>query len=255
MPTDLPIARTEPLPDPPDDDVTMKGEHVDREPEHVDVDVDSTDVEVPARCSQCACNPSQKVRGILEGTAVMLAEELEWAEVQVLVAEMEEAEVLEPVMEDELTMLREAGTWELIEPPPGVNVVGSKWVFKVKKDTAGNIVWYKARLVAQGFSQVPGVDYFDTFAPVAHLASIQVILAIAATHDLEVHQIDIKGAYLNGKLTDEETMYMRQPPGFVNQSHPRHVCHLGKIIYSLKHSGRRWYQRLCEILVDHLGFT
>ena len=92
--------------------------------------------------------------------------------------------------------------------------MGSKWVFKVKKDASGNVVRYKACLVAQGFSQVPSVDYFDTFAPVARLASICAVLAIAADLDFEVHQIDIKGAYLNGILTDDETIFMCQLPGF-----------------------------------------
>jgi hypothetical protein len=83
-----------------------------------------------------------------------------------------------------------------------------------KKDAAGNVVRYKARLVAQGFSQVPGVDYFDTFAPVARLASIRTVLAFAAAEDYETGQIDIKGAYLNGELTNDKVIYMKQPPGY-----------------------------------------
>src|ERR1700678_1210491 len=111
-------------------------------------------------------------------------------------------------------MLKAAGTWEIVDVPKGVNVVGSKWVFQAKKDAAGNVVRYKARLVAQGFSQVPGVDYFDTFAPVACLASIRTVLAFAAAEDYETGQIDIKGAYLNGELTNDEVIFMRQPPGY-----------------------------------------
>ncbi|KAJ8517721.1 hypothetical protein ONZ45_g5159 [Pleurotus djamor] len=94
-------------------------------------------------------------------------------------------------IEEELKTLRAAGTWRLVEPPAGANIVGSKWVFKAKKDVAGNVVRYKARLVAQGFSQVPGVDYFDMFAPVANIASIRTVLAIAAANDWELHQIDV----------------------------------------------------------------
>jgi len=81
-------------------------------------------------------------------------------------------------------------------------------VFQAKKDAAGNIIHYKACLVVQGFSQVPGVDYFDTFVPVAPLASIHSVLAIAADLDMELHQIDIKGAYLNRQLTSQEHIYM-----------------------------------------------
>jgi hypothetical protein len=116
-------------------------------------------------------------------------------------------------------------------------------------------VRHKARLVAQGFSQVPGIDFFDTYAPVATLASIRTVLALSARQDYELHQIDIKGAYLNGKLTEDEVIYMRQPPGFESPTHPQKVCRLRKTLYGLKQSGRRWYQRLVEILVDELGFT
>ncbi|CAA7262723.1 unnamed protein product [Cyclocybe aegerita] len=115
---------------------------------------------------------------------------------------------------EELAVLKAAGTWELVDAPPGANIVGSKWVFRAKKDAAGNVVRYKARLVAQGFSQVPGIDYFDTFAPVACLASIRAVLAMAAVHDYEIHQVDVKGAYLNGILTADEVIFMRQPPGY-----------------------------------------
>lgn len=242
------------------------------DPDTVDNDPVADLPEELARRPQRVRNPSLKAREILEGKAVGLAEELDWAEVHVLAAEIEEAEGLEPgslkeamgradwelwkkAMEEELTMLGDTGTWGLVDPPSGVNIVGSKWVFKAKKDAAGNVVRYKARLVAQGFSQVPGVDYFDTFAPVAKLASIRAVLAIAAARNMEIHQIDIKGAFLNGKLTDDERIYMRQPPGFIDSSFPRRVCHLKKTLYGLKQSGRRWYQRLCEILVDNLAFT
>jgi len=101
---------------------------------------------------------------------------------------------------------------------------------------------------------VPGVDYFDTFAPVAKLASIRTILAIAAELDLELHQIDIKGAYLNGELTDEEQIYMRQPPGYEIPGLAQKACHLLKTLYGLKQSGRRWYQKLVDILVGKLKF-
>ncbi len=90
-------------------------------------------------------------------------------------------------MEEELATLKAAGTWKLEPLPPGANLVGSKWVFRLKKDAAGNVVRHKVRLVAQGFSQVPGVDYFDTFAPVAKLALIWAVLAMSAKLDLKLH--------------------------------------------------------------------
>jgi hypothetical protein len=148
----------------------------------------------------------------------------DWVEEYAMAAEMSIAEALEPrsiaeakrrpdwplweaAIQEELSVLGTQGTWELIDPPAGANIVGSKWVFKAKKDSAGNVVRYKARLVAQGFSQVPGVDYFDVYAPVAKLASIRTVLAKAAELDWEIHQVDIKGAYLNGELTADEGLF------------------------------------------------
>ena len=96
------------------------------------------------------------------------------------------------------------------------------------------MVRYKAHLVAQGFSQVPGVDYFDTFAPVAKLASIHVALAIAAANNMEIHQINIKGAYLNRKLNSDEQIYMAQPPGYHAPNSVGLVCCLIKTLYGLK---------------------
>ena len=107
----------------------------------------------------------------------------------------------------------------------------------MKKDTAGNVVRYKVQLVAQGFSQVPGVDYFDTYAPVAKLTSIRTVLALAACQDMELHQVDIMGAYLNGELAYNECIYMHQPPGYADPVYPRRVCFLCKTLYGLKQSG------------------
>ena len=115
-------------------------------------------------------------------------------------------------------------------------------MFHAKKDAAGHVVCHKACLVTQGYSQVEGIDYFNTFAPVATLASIRTILAMAACSNLELYQIDIKGAYLNGTLTNDEVIYMRQPPGFESTDHPHKVCRLRKTLYSLKQSGHCWYQ-------------
>ncbi|THH14812.1 hypothetical protein EW146_g5573 [Bondarzewia mesenterica] len=167
-----------------------------------------------------------------------------------LAAEMGEAEGLE------LRSLAEVKrTWELATAPAGANVIGSKWVFKAKKDASGNVVWYKARLVAQGFSQIPGVDYFDTYAPVAKLASVRTVLAIANRNDMELHQVDIKGAYLNGDLTPAEVIYMRHPPGYAPTGSVGKVLRLKCTLYGLKQSGRHWYQKLTSIFMDSMGFA
>jgi hypothetical protein len=153
----------------------------------------------------------------------------------------------EKAIEEELLTLQCAGTWMLVDAPKGANVVGSKWVFQAKKDAGGKVVRYKARLVTQGFSQAPGVDYFDTFTLVARLTSIRTVLAFAAAENYETGQIDIKGAYLNGKLTANETIYMCQLPGYQTGTM---VCQLCKTLYGLKQSGHRWYQKLVDIMTE-----
>ena len=100
----------------------------------------------------------------------------------------------------ELATLKAAGTWILEEAPPGANIIGSKWVFKAKKDAAGVIAHLKAHLVAQGFSQIGGVNYDNTYAPVARLASSRAIIAMANCLDLLLHQVDIKGAYFEWRV-------------------------------------------------------
>ena len=186
-----------------------------------------------------------------------------------MLAEISEKEAFEPwtltearpdwplwerAIEEKLDTLWKAGTWELTEAPSGANIVGSKWVFCAKKDAAGNIIQYKAHLVAQGFSQLPGVDYFDTFAPIAKLASIHAVLTIAAAEDLEMHQINIKGTYLNGELTNHEVIYIQQPPSYHTESQ-KLVCQLKKTLYGLKQSGCCWYQKIMEIMMTHLSFS
>ena len=251
---------------------------------------DTSDAEASAKRIR---KPSRKISDLLEGRGswssagrTMLAPGMQqpspdWtasvekcADEYAFVAETSNAEALEPrslkeaqsrpdwplwekAIEEELATLKAAGTWEVVDAPEGVNIVGSKWVFRAKKDAAGNIVRYKARLVAQGFSQVPGVDYFDTFAPVARLASIRTVLAFAAAEDYETGQIDIKGAYLNGKLTEDEVIYMKQPPGYEERGGAGgkvKVLRLVKTLYGLKQAGRRWYQMLVWIMTK-LGFS
>ena len=156
-------------------------------------------------------------------------------------------------LEEELATLKAAGTWRLEEAPPGVNIIGSKWVFKAKKDTAGNIVRHKACLVAKGFSQIDSINYENTYTPVAKLASSCTVIAMANRLALEMHQIDIKGAYLNSKLNEDEVLYMEHPPGYKSPEAGTRVLHLVKTLYSLKQSGHRWYQKLSSIFIS-LGF-
>ena len=129
-------------------------------------------------------------------------------------------------------------TWELVALPSGKNVVGSKWVFKVKRNADGSIEKFKARLVAQGYSQAAGVDFQEVFSPVIRNTSMRSLLALANSLDWEVHQMDVKSAFLQGDLNEE--IYMRQPDGYVDKGNPNHVCKLKKSLYGLKQAARCW---------------
>ena len=159
----------------------------------------------------------------------------------------------EHATDSEYDSLQKAGTYELVRLPPGRSPIGCKWVLKVKRGADGQVERYKARLVAQGFSQKAGIDYTDTFAPVAKFVSIRALLAIGAHFDLHMHQMDVKTAFLNGELDEE--IYMRQPEGYAVQGSEHLVCRLRKSLYGLKQAGRAWYQRIDTVLVQQLGFT
>lgn len=145
----------------------------------------------------------------------------------------------EQAMQEEYDSLIANDTWELAALPQDRTSVGCKWVFCTKKDANGEIVRYKARLVAKGYSQVEGMDFHETFAPVAKFSTIRCILALGAAMDLEMHQMDVKTAFLKPFLKEE--IYMDQPEGFVQEGHEELKCRLRKTIYGLKQSGREWY--------------
>ena len=132
--------------------------------------------------------------------------------------------------------------------------MGSKLVFRLKKDANGNVTSHRARLVTQGFTQVHGIDFDNTFAPIARMVSIQTVLALAARHDWEIHQVDVKSAYLYGELNEDEAIYMKPPPGNIQICNNKHILQVLKALYGLKQSGRCWYQVLRKILTD-IGLT
>jgi hypothetical protein len=135
-------------------------------------------------------------------------------------------------MKDEMKSMDDNQVWDLVVLPEGSKTVGSKWVYKTKRDSKGNIERYKARLVAKGFTQKDGIDYKETFSPVSKKDSLRIVLAMVAHYDLELHQMEVKTAFLNGEL--EEEVYMKQPEGFLAPGDEDKVCKLRKSIYGLK---------------------
>ncbi|CAN6683923.1 unnamed protein product [Malus baccata var. baccata] len=132
-------------------------------------------------------------------------------------------------MQSEFQALQSTGTWELVPHNPTYNLVGCKWVFKVKHKPDGTIERYKARLVAKGFHQHEGLDFSETFSPVAKPTTIRILLSIAINYDWFIHQLDVSNAFIHGHL--KEDVYMIQPPDFVDPSKPHHVCKLRKSLY------------------------
>jgi hypothetical protein len=155
-------------------------------------------------------------------------------------------------MLEEMWAIEENQTWELVDPPARCRPIGLKWVFKVKKDERGAIVKHKARLVARGFVQKEGIDFEEVFAPVARMESVRLVLALAAAKDWPVHHLDVKSAFLNGDLA--ETVFVKQPPGFVVKGAERKVLRLRKALYGLRQAPRAWNAKLDATMAE-LGFN
>ena len=150
-------------------------------------------------------------------------------------------------MHEELENFERNQVWELVEPPPNCHPIGTKWVFKNKRGEDGEIVKNKARLVAQGYTQQEGIDYEETFAPVARLEAIRILLAFSVAKGFKLYQMDVKSAFLNGVI--EEEVYVRQPPGFESERFPHRVFKLHRALYGLKQAPRAWYGRLKGFLL------
>ncbi|KAK8606395.1 hypothetical protein V6N13_030678 [Hibiscus sabdariffa] len=197
------------------------------------VEENSTDLETqpPRRSTRERHEPERYGFLVTTHGDVILVDQDEPKTYQEAVASPDSEKWLE-AMRSEMDSMSENQVWTLVEPPEGIKPIGCKWVFKKKTDMDGNVQTYKGRLVAKGFRQIHGVDYDETFSPVAMIKSIRILLAVAAFHDYEIWQMDVKTAFLNGKL--EEDVYMTQPEGFVAPEDARKVCKLQRSIYGLK---------------------
>jgi hypothetical protein len=155
-------------------------------------------------------------------------------------------------MIEEMDSIESNRTWRLVPHPPGHRPIGLKWVYKVKKDAAGEVIKHKAWLMAKGYVQQPGVDFDKVFAPVARIESVRLLLALAAQEGWPVHHMDVKSTFLNGELVEE--VYVKQPPGFIVVGHEDKVLRLDKALYGLRQAPCTWNAKLDETLVA-LGFS
>ncbi|KAK2435811.1 putative mitochondrial protein [Trifolium repens] len=154
-------------------------------------------------------------------------------------------------MQDELNQFQRNDVWDLVPRPAHKNIIGTKWVFRNKMNEQGEVVRNKARLVAQGYSQQEGIDFTETFAPVARLEAIRLLLSYAVNNGITLYQMDVKSAFLNGVISEE--VYVKQPPGFEDLKNPNYVYKLKKSLYGLKQAPRAWYERLSNFLLEN-GF-
>jgi len=141
--------------------------------------------------------------------------------------------------------LKKNDTWELVPMPKGVNPMGCRWVYNLKYNADGSLERYKARLVAKGYTQTYGIDYLETFAPIAKMTMVRILLSLADFYGWQLYQLDVKNAFLHGDL--EEEVFMEQPLGF-KEGHKGEVCKLKKALYGLKQSPRAWFDRFSKAI-------
>jgi hypothetical protein len=153
-------------------------------------------------------------------------------------------------MDEELSALHKINTWDLVPLPPGKSVVGCRWMYKIKTNSDGSIERYKARLVAKRYSQQYGMDYEETFAPVAKMTTIHTLIVVASIRQWHISQLDVKNAFLNGDL--KEKVYMAPPLGISHDS--GYVCKLKKALYGLKQAPHAWFDKF-SIVISSLGFV
>jgi len=152
-------------------------------------------------------------------------------------------------MHKELNQFARNEVWTLVPRTSEMNVIDTKWVFKNKLDKQGVIVRNKARLVAKGYNQEEGINYGETYAPVARLEVVRLLLAYACMNGFKLHQMEVKSAFLKGYIDEED--YVCQPPGFEDHKHPDYIFKLKKALYGLKQAPRQWYERLSNFLLSH----
>ena len=162
-----------------------------------------------------------------------------------------EAPYWNEAINNEVESILQNHTWELVDLPPGSKPLGYKWIFKKKMKADGSIDKYKARLVVKGYNKKEGLDYFDTYSPVTRISFIHMLIAIAAIHNLEIHQMDVKTAFLNGDLDEE--IYMEQPEGFIIPGQEKKVYWLVKSLYGLKQAPKQWHEKFDSVMMTN-GF-
>ncbi|WVZ89697.1 LOW QUALITY PROTEIN: hypothetical protein U9M48_036066 [Paspalum notatum var. saurae] len=242
----------------PNEDVHVSQEQIDEQAQDVGTPIQASQVAPQRRSQLTSGHPKELIIGSpTRGVTTRSHNTAAFVQAYSFVSSIEPSTIDQALsdpdwvnsMHEELNNFTRNEVWTLDARPKGARVIGTKWVFRNKQDNEGNIVRNKARLVAKGYSQVEGIDFGETFAPVARLEAIQFLLAYASHHDMKLYQMDVKSAFLNGYIN--ELVYVEQPPGFEDQTIP---IMLSKALYGLKQAPRAWYERLRDFLIEK-GFT
>ncbi|WVZ88670.1 hypothetical protein U9M48_035162 [Paspalum notatum var. saurae] len=245
----------------PNEDVHVRQEQIDEQAQDVGTPVQAPQVAPQRRSQLTSGHPKELIIGSpTKGVTTRSRNTAAFVQAYSFVSSIEPSTIDQALsdpdwvnaMHEELNNFTRNEVWTLEARPKGARVIGTKWVFRNKQDDEGNIVRNKARLVAKGYSQVEGIDFGETFAPVARLEAIRFLLAYASHHDTKLYQMDVKSAFLNGYIN--ELVYVEQPPSFEDPNHPNHVYRLSKALYGLKQAPRAWYERLRDFLIEK-GFT
>ncbi|KAG8485617.1 hypothetical protein CXB51_018939 [Gossypium anomalum] len=200
---------------------------------------------------QCTKHPIEKFasyNSLMPSFQVFIAT-LDKEQVSTSIAEALKDPKWRRIVEEEICTQEKNATWTVTNLPQGKTVVGCKWIFVVKYNSNGSIQRYKARLVARGFTQTYRIDFTETFAPVAKLNTVRVLLSLAVNCDWRLHQLDVKNAFLNGETKEE--VYMKLPPGLKFVKGSNKVCKLNKFLYGLKQSPRAWFERFTKVIIKN----
>ncbi|GJX37082.1 retrovirus-related pol polyprotein from transposon TNT 1-94 [Tanacetum coccineum] len=152
-------------------------------------------------------------------------------------------------MQDELNQFKHLNVWELVERLVGRNIIAVKWLWKNKIDAENTVIQNKSRLVSKGYSQEEGINFEESFAPVARLEAVRIFVAYAAHKNFPIYQMDVKTTFLNGPFKEE--VFVSRPDGFVDPDFPNHVYRLKKALYDLKQAPRAWYDKMSSFLIEH----
>ncbi|KAK9125928.1 hypothetical protein Scep_014774 [Stephania cephalantha] len=158
---------------------------------------------------------------------------------------------MQEAMKQEIEALYRNHTWSLVPPSNTQQVVGTKCIFKIKRNSDGIIYKHKARLVVKGYKQQPGIDFHETYSPVIKSSTVRIILTLATSYNWPLKQLDVNNAFLHGNLS--EKVFIPQPTGFTDPFAPHHVCYLHKVLYGLQQAPRAWFDKFRNTFL-HWGF-